>query len=177
MYSIRNRYNLICSQSLETLTLERIYTDEYILANIRVSIALSTGVITLHDTEPSAMTIKLKTILTAIGQWTQSTSWLLRSDVEDHSELYKLTTPKTKSIATISAMRTGESRIKITLSDCTKMCSIVISDISYPHYDLCVNMLNFLESLKTAISSVIEQLEQSTYNPTVGYLLQHQIKD
>lgn len=155
----RNRYDLFCSNSLETIVLERVRDDHFTIVNIRVSIALPTGIITLHDTESIDMVLKLKTMSAVIDRWMCPESWLLQHSIDDQSDLHKLASLDCKSIATLSAMRTGESRIRLTFTDCARMCSIVISDTSYPHYDLRANMLHFLESLKTAVSSTIEQLE------------------
>lgn len=157
----RKRFELICPDSLESIVLEitRDSETEDVL-NIRVSIVLSNGVITLHDVDVKNMRDKLGHVQDVLHTWSDPDNWLYDTseDKYQHSTLVKISTDDQRSISTLSAMRVGYNKNKITFSDCTKMCSIVLSDVTYPHYDFVKNTYAFVRSLRTQIANVITHL-------------------
>lgn len=157
----RKRFELICPDSLESIVLEitRDSETEDVL-NIRVSIVLSNGVITLHDTDVKNMRDKLGNVQDVLHSWADPDHWLYDTSDETTflSTLVKISTDDQKSISTLSAMRVGYNKNKITFSDCTKMCSIVLSDTTYPHYDFVKNTYVFVQSLRKVITRVISHL-------------------
>lgn len=155
---VRNRFDLICSNSLQNIVLERVICDTGIV-NIRFSIALGNGVVTLHDDSVKGMITKLTNISLNLHHWVHTPGWFESDVTEDRSELYKIAPNDTKSIATMSLMRTGTNRVKLTFTDCTKSCSEIISDTGYPCYELKYNANTILANIGLACVKSIDILE------------------
>ena len=154
----RKRFDLICPNSLQCVILELTIAGTE-LVNIRFSVVLGNGVVTLHDTQIESMISKLDNMARVLGTWISDEDWLTDSVNGDRSELHKIAPDSARSIATISLMRLSTGRIKLTVTDCIKSASETITELGYPCYDLKGNMTGLLSTLGNTCLEVIDLLK------------------
>lgn len=162
---IRNRYDLIDSNSAECIVLEEHYdVDEYWGGSVaprnytwldaKIIISLSNHTIVLHSETEEDLLNKLSTMMHTVSKWINKGSWVWQSAHPQSSDTVKIARDVSKSIDTISIMRTVDGDMLLSFNDCTQLGTIRISDSTYPHLGLQGNLQTILNNLSNALSDM-----------------------
>lgn len=162
---IRNRYDLIDSNSTECIVLEERYdVDEYWDESVaprnytwldaKIIISLSNHTIVLHSETEEDLLNKLSTMMDTVGRWSNKHHWIWQFTHPRSSETVKIARDVLHSIDTMSIMRTVDGDMLLSFNDCTQLGTIRISDSTYPHLGLQGNLQTVLNNLSNALSDI-----------------------
>lgn len=138
----RKRYNLMCSDSPESLVLEMKPDHD------TVYITLSTGTVTITPT-----VAVLKDLYDLIYKWLKEPSWMFDSKSEQTLESKTIVHNGTPTVfVSISCPSKDETSVSITSQGVTT--TMVFSDLTYPHYNRYRNLSTFMNHFIIALTRI-----------------------